>query len=235
MRGVASPLARAGVGRKGWPLLDARCAALLIVFLLAAATFAQAVLGAPGGPARSSGPSAELWQRVLDERSPQGAEAVPSPEDLFWTAVAHANLGRIEDSRRAFERLVEADPQRTSAAKILQQSRAALARDPADLEALNGVAFVAYAQGDFREAARMFREVVREDPHNPWPRSYLGFSLGKDGRIDEAVKVLEEGVRAFPKNEVLHFLLGLAYYEKGQVLRALLEMAKAPTAVRYFY
>jgi tetratricopeptide (TPR) repeat protein len=76
--------------------------------------------------------------------------------------------------------------------------------------------------------------VVRIDPTNPWARNYYGFSLGKGGRVDEAVRVLEEGTRLFPRNEFTHFLLGLAYYEKGHVIKALGELAKAPGAVRYF-
>lgn len=215
----------------GSHLLSAVC-----LLVLTALVFAQAVLGAPSvDPAASVGASAAIWERILSQRAPRPPKGEPSAEDLFWTGVAHANLGRIEESRKAFERLGRTDPERTSAAKILDHSRGILSRQPDDLEALNGVAFVAYAQGDFPEAARMFRAVVQHDPRNPWARSYLGFSLGKGGHIDEAVTVLEEGVRTFPKNEVLHFLLGVAYYEKGQVLRALLEMAKAPTAVRYFY
>ncbi len=218
--------------QSAWSAPRALATLLSVALVLVASVQAEA----PPRPATRGGSSSEaLWQQVVDENSGRASEKSDEErEALFWVAVATANLGRLEDSRKAFERLEAADPQRVTATRVAQTSRAILAQTTDDLVALNGVAFVAYAQGNYAEAARSFREVVRLDPHNPWPRGYLGFSLGKDGQLDEAVMVLQEGVRVFPENEVLHFLLGLAYYHKGQVLRAVVEMAKAPRAIRYF-
>ncbi|MDI6871645.1 MAG: tetratricopeptide repeat protein [Bacillota bacterium] len=209
----------------GWRAGGTALRLLLVVTVLTL----PVVAGGAVRPAEGAKSSPELWEVVLKEHGPRG-----DLESLFWVAVAHANLGRIEESRQAFQRLDTADPQRTAAVAIAEKSRARLVKEPHDLQALNGVAFLAYAEGNYAEAATGFREVVRLDPQNPWARSYLGFSLGKAGRIDEAVRVLEEGVRLFPDNEILHFLLGLAYYQKGAIVRALIEMAKAPRAVRYF-
>lgn len=178
--------------------------------------------------------SQQLWEKVLAENRVADVNTPEEREALFWTGVATANLGRIEESRRAFLDLDAADVERVTGARVAEWASLVLARDPGNLQALNGLAFVAYARDEYPEAARVFQEILRLDPHNPWVRAYLGFSLGKANRIDEAVKVLEEGVRRFPDNEVLHFLLGLAYYQKGLILRALVEMAKAPGAVRYF-
>ncbi len=221
--------ASAGFRRRGaWPRRGAVAVFLVLLALVATVlpvpgAFSENIAGRPA-PA-----SWQLWERVLREHTPQS-----NLRSLFWVAVAYANLGRIEESRQAFEELEQADPQRSIAEAIGNDSRAVLRQNAQDLRALNGLAFLAYAEGNYREAARHFETVVALDPQNPWPRSYLGFSLGKDGQLDEGVRVLEEGVRLFPENEILHFLLGLGYYQKGSILRALIEMAKAPRAIRYF-
>lgn len=223
-------------GRKA-PALSRRWPAGAFLFL-AAFVLLVSLAGAAGAPDPTTGSSPtasrDLWRMVLSEQQAIMDRDPEQPDSLFWAGVATANLGQIEESRRAFERLDRTDPWRTSALVIAEECQAALAKDPNDLRALNGLAFLAYAQERYAEAAASLQEVVRLDPGNPWPRSYLGFSLGKAGRLDEAVKVLEEAVRLFPKNEVLHFLLGLAYYHKGSFLKAVVEMAKAPRAARYF-
>lgn len=219
----------------GWSAAKVTLFALSLALLGSAAFLRPAAYGSSLPKKSPAVPgSFSLWQNVLEEHQRKLATGEEDPEDLFWAAVAQANLGQIEDSRRYFQRLDAVDPERTATERILQKVRVVLLRDAQNLQALNGVAFLEYARNDYLEAAKSFQEVVRRDPLNPWPRCYLGFSLGKGGRVDEAVRVLEEGVRAFPQNEVLHFLLGLAYYQKGAIVKALLEMAKAPTAVRYF-
>jgi tetratricopeptide (TPR) repeat protein len=204
-----------------------------VVSLLLAVAVASAVLPLPGAWSEdrrgSRPPSQALWEGVLRDNA-----AGSDPQSLFWAAVAYANLGRIEEARQAFERLDKADPARRVAEPVKAESRRLQADNPGDLRALNGLAFLAYAEGDYETAGKQFESVVALDPQNPWPRCYWGYSLGKSGRVNEAVKGLEEGVRRFPENEVLHFLLGLAYYHQGSYVRALLQMAKAPRALRYF-
>lgn len=177
------------------------------------------------------------WERLLSD-SQKAVRGDPSqdddPQDLFWLAVAAANLGRLDESTDSFRELQKADPERKVVHKLVADCRAVLSQDPDNLQALNGLAFVAYANEDFAQAASYFQQLVRIEPSNPWTRNYLGFSLGKSGRLDEAISVLEEGRRRFPDNEFTHFLLGLAYYQKGWVVRALGELAKAPRAIRYF-
>ncbi|MGE5552605.1 MAG: tetratricopeptide repeat protein [Betaproteobacteria bacterium] len=201
----------------------------MLSWFLAVSVFALPGAFAGSRLGRIAPASQGLWEEVLRENAPLG-----DPQSFFWLAVAHANLGQLEESRTAFERWDKADPQRKTTKLLVSESRALLAQDPGDLQGLNGLAFLAYAEGNYAEAINYFQSVVSIDEQNPWPRCYLGFSLGKNGQVNAAVKVLEEGVRLFPDNEVLHFLLGMAYYRKGLFARALLEMAKAPGALRYF-
>lgn len=189
---------------------------------------AQPAWGAGAEAWRDSGSSTARWDEVL--RQYQGREA----ESLFWRGVACANLGRLEESRQAFVDFETSAGREEASAEIARSSREGLSREPNGLRELNGLAFLAYDAQDYAGAVENFRRIVRLDPGNPWVRAYLGFSLGKAGRLDEGVAVLEEAVRLFPQNEVLHFLLGLGYYHKGQIVKALLEMAKAPRAIRYF-
>jgi predicted Zn-dependent protease len=91
-----------------------------------------------------------------------------------------------------------------------------------------------YSAGKYVSAADAFATVVSLDSDNPWSRCYYGYSLGKAGRIDAAVAMLEESVRRFPDNQQLRFLLGLGYYHKGSFFKAVKEMARARDAIMDF-
>ena len=188
----------------------------------------QAARGAGAEVWQDGGSSLVRWEEVL--RQHRGRQA----ESLFWTGVANANLGRLEESRQAFVEFQEVPGRGLAAVEIARWARSQLSVESDSLQALNALAFLAYDAGNYGEAVDSFRRIVQLDPGNPWARAYFGFCLGKAGRLDEGVAVLEEAVRLFPQNEVLHFLLGLGYYHKGQMIKALVEMAKAPRALRYF-
>lgn len=179
-------------------------------------------------------PSRPMWELLVEQNRAALAEAPKDAEVLFWYGIGLANLGYIKDAATAFDKMLKADTDRSIARSLEAASLRTLARDPSDLTAGNASAFLSYAAGDYAVAAQRFATVVALDPDNPWARCYYAFSMGKAGKIDAAVSFLEDSVRRFPDNKHLHFLLGLGYYHKGALLKAVKEMAQSGNVVTQF-
>ncbi len=69
--------------------------------------------------------------------------------------------------------------------------------------------------GRFEEAASAFDAIIGKDPSNAAALAGLGESLLSLGRLDEAIGVLERGVKAHAKHFDLRYLLGSAFYSKA--------------------
>lgn len=65
-------------------------------------------------------------------------------------------------------------------------------------------------QGDHERAARAFREVLLEEPHNDRAWSYLGISYAHLGRAAEAEAALSRALEIAPRNAEAWFHLGVA-------------------------
>ena len=81
-------------------------------------------------------------------------------------------------------------------------------------------------KGQAEEATRQYREAVRIKPDYPQGRINLGLALGQEGRSDEAIAQLREGLRLDP-NPDGHYLLGLALVQNGQIDEAIREFRQA--------
>jgi tetratricopeptide (TPR) repeat protein len=92
---------------------------------------------------------------------------------------------------------------------IVQLERAARRSDDAQIETLLVVALAAIARGD--EALDRLRRAIARRP--PFPPAFLEYAsqLGKIGRVDEAIAVLESGLALTPAApERYDVLVGLA-------------------------
>ncbi|MBI5672873.1 MAG: tetratricopeptide repeat protein [Nitrospirae bacterium] len=70
---------------------------------------------------------------------------------------------------------------------------------------------------EYEEAAHHYREAVRLNPKwmTPW-LNWASLSLSRK-KPDEAVQVLQDGLKANPESEELHLLLASAHSEQGQI------------------
>lgn len=203
------------------------------VTLLALASLGVALVIPSRGLAEPPGEKA-YWSELLRQVEGQLKEQPEEPELLFTYAVATANLGRLDDSVRAFRQLENL--QRLHGGREListEAYQALLAAHPDDLLLLNKLAFLYYAREEYGMASRFFRQACELDLSNEWPRNYLAYCLYRTGDLDGALAVLEEALTLNPHNSYTHLLLGLAYAEKGWYLKSLQELAKGRRALSH--
>ncbi|MDI3280916.1 MAG: tetratricopeptide repeat protein [Bacillota bacterium] len=205
------------------------------LILLALALVGAAFLPVPlRGLAEASGGEA-YWSELLREVEGQLKKQPEERELLFTYAVATANLGRLDDSVRAFRQLENLTrlPDGGGDPLSAEVYEAQLAAHPGDLLLLNKLAFLYYAREEYGAASRFFRQASQLDSSNEWPRNYLAYCLYRTGDLDGALSALEEALALNPHNSYTHLLLGLAYAEKGWYLKSLQELAKGRRALSH--
>ena len=93
--------------------------------------------------------------------------------------------------------------------------------------------------GRYDDASAEFRAALKLDPH--YVPAYVNGAdaLRQQGREEDAVRTLRDGIAAVPGNASLHHALGLAYVRAKQRPEALLELSRAaqlaPDSARYTY
>jgi tetratricopeptide (TPR) repeat protein len=106
----------------------------------------------------------EEGEAALDRAAPWCADSPPS--DTAWLrfqdarATNYLRRGRLEDARRAYERILDGNPELVARA------------DPRMLVAMNGLGLVLYDLGDFDESEEVFLDVIEQserslDPDHP--------------------------------------------------------------------
>ena len=93
-------------------------------------------------------------------------------------------------------------------------ARSALRHNPSLAHAHNNLAAVLFWTGaDLAEAERHCREALRLKPELPEIRANLGLVLKEQGRLDEALRAFDEGLRQSPNDATLHLSRGLMLQE----------------------
>ena len=95
-----------------------------------------------------------------------------------------------------------------------------VAKHPDCIEAYDGMAAVALQAGQFERVVKLSQQIVDLDPQNAGVRSRWARGLLGLGRPEEAVNVLEEERRLFPRAANSLFFLGRAYEQLGQFEKA---------------
>ena len=70
------------------------------------------------------------------------------------------------------------------------------------------------------EALALYRQLRREQPDNPVVLTKLGTALGKKGRFDESITMLNQAVALDPSDFVAHLNLGYSYAHKSRLAPA---------------
>jgi len=94
--------------------------------------------------------------------------------------------------------------------------------------ALNNLAYL-YAEnyGSKEEALELAMRDYRQDPANPAIMDTLGYVLVKNGRAEDAGKLLEKAVTLLPGNASVCYHLALAYQKLGKKDEAIDFLRKA--------
>jgi putative PEP-CTERM system TPR-repeat lipoprotein len=104
----------------------------------------------------------------------------------------------------------------------------ALARSENYVPALNNLAYL-YAEGygNSRDALRMAEAAYEREPGNPRVMDTLGYALIKNGRMDEAKRVLEKSAALLPKDPTILYHLALSCSRVGDRKQAAAQLRKA--------
>lgn len=111
--------------------------------------------------------------------------------------IAHYYAGRQDDAGAAFEE--------------------ALARDPQNIRAHYMLGLMhQYHTARHERASEHFAAVAQADPADPWTQFYLGLSLARGQRHDQAAAALERAVGIEPGNQAALYQLSLALRAAGR-------------------
>lgn len=197
---------------------------VLIAVLLQSGDFERGMALLGQGQSKAA---AELFSRATVAR-PQDARA--------WKAlgVAHATSGDYEAAEPAFARACALAPRLEDACYYHGRALYALNRFEASLEALKkaargakvdlGEAQALEALGRAAEAERAFQRALGGDPAAP---GAYGLFLVRQGRVDEAIPVLQSAVEKAPRMPEPRVYLGRALLEKGRIAEAAASLEQA--------
>jgi len=96
----------------------------------------------------------------------------------------------------------------------------ALQVNPRDLVAMSNLASLYEMSGDRERAASYQKRVIDHRRTNPYYRYELALRAFSGQHYDEAIGHLKFGIRKRPQEDRFCFLLGLAYFQKGDVKAA---------------
>jgi len=107
--------------------------------------------------------------------------------------------------------------------KAEEGARKALALDDnlAEAHAALGFAYVGFAPYNFSLGDRELRRAIELSPSSAIPHQYLGVSLAKQGRLDEALDEFLKARERDPLSSVIARLVALPYYLKRDYAQAL--------------
>lgn len=165
-----------------------------------------------------------------------------------WAAlgVAYASQGGMYDlAEPPFARACDLDPKLPDACYYQGRALYALDRFEASIQALEradrfypnswkirlGIAQALEALGRSAEAEKEFRGTLSLGKNSdPQPGVALGLFLVRQGRSEEAIRLLAEVLRAFPSCTEAHLHLGRALLEQDQIMQALPHLEQAAKA-----
>ncbi|MEJ5252852.1 MAG: tetratricopeptide repeat protein [Armatimonadota bacterium] len=111
-----------------------------------------------------------------------------------------------------------------------------LSRTPDNPLTLNNYAYtLAQANTRLDEAEAMANRALAAEPNNPIYLDTLGWIYYRQGRYVQAVQVLEQAVQDAPQEPELRYHLGMAYWMRGRLPEARVELRKAANLWRIRY
>jgi Flp pilus assembly protein TadD/predicted nucleic acid-binding Zn-ribbon protein len=98
---------------------------------------------------------------------------------------------------------------------------------PADLLSLAREAKHRFDQGQFREAEKLYQQILAKSPNNLYSLSNLGVVLFRNGKLKAAELTLKKAIALAPRDEFTHTTLGIVYYQQAKFDDALSELTKS--------
>jgi tetratricopeptide (TPR) repeat protein len=159
-------------------------------------------------------------------------EAPPDKRELILLAGRAAfnqAARRVQDTERAFKELLARYPDAPNVHyaygvfllidlpdAALDEFRRELQVSPANVPAMLQIAFEYIKRNDFENAKPYAQQAVEASPNLFATHNALGRVLLELGKIDEAIKELETGVKQAPDSPEMRFALARAYARAGR-------------------
>jgi len=102
-----------------------------------------------------------------------------------------------------------------------QSFRAALAKDPENSSAMNGLAFCLLNSGKVTAAKPYFEKILKAEPEATGAMNGLARCLKAENKVDEAIAVWEQMHKNFPGPNAAAVGLATTYLERGEHAKAL--------------
>jgi arylsulfatase A-like enzyme/Flp pilus assembly protein TadD len=168
------------------------------------------------------------------------AQRPRSPEVLVNLGSAQVGENLLNESARTFRQVLELEPDSDKACAGLgfvlarqgRQSEAvaafrkALAFAPDSRRAKQGLAAALAAGGQREEAEAAYRKELEQNPADAGAALALARLLYESRRYDEVVALMEATLRAGADLPDIHFALGNAHFQKGEISQASEEYAR---------
>jgi tetratricopeptide (TPR) repeat protein len=99
--------------------------------------------------------------------------------------------------------------------------RRALAKDPENLPAMNGLGFILLNSGKTASAKTYFEKYLKLEPDAAGPMNGLARCLKEEGKVDEAVALWEKMYKLYPGPNAAAYGLAQTYLERGENAKAI--------------
>ena len=186
------------------------------------------------------------WLQRADA-SAQAALALNDQLALGYAAQSHVRgqQGRYEESLQLAQQALRLDPSNlfalnTRGEVLIRMQRYAEAENsiaiarkmhPAERLFLDQLGLLRYRQGDNQGAEQLFRESISISPDAVHAYANLSMTLIRQGREDEALQVLQQGLQVRPNGQ-LYSNLGTALFSRGDYIGAAKAFEHAVSASR---
>lgn len=185
----------------------------------------------------------ETWLRRADAAAQRALQLEPT---LALSHVAHAyvlwNQGKREGALAEVEAALVLDPDNFFASigklnflNVMRRNEAArawgeamLQRFPTQRAFADELGILYFRQGDDKAAEQAFRLSIKLQPDSSRAYANLNGTLMRQGRADEALKVLQQGLQVRP-SAALYANLGLALFQRGDYVGAAQAYERAVT------
>jgi Flp pilus assembly protein TadD/septal ring factor EnvC (AmiA/AmiB activator) len=98
---------------------------------------------------------------------------------------------------------------------------------PAELLPLARQAKASFDQGKYKQAEKLYQDILAKSPNNLYSLSNLGVVLFRSGKLKAAELTLKKAIAIAPRDEFAHTTLGIVYYQQAKFDDALSELTKA--------
>lgn len=173
------------------------------------------------------------WKNVIHKRK-QKLEEKPNDYIIkYELAVAYSNLGEIKKATKLFKDLKKVKNRDQKLEELIQNYKGDLQNSEYDIREINFLAFAHYTADNYKQANKLFKEIVSLDPENIWSYNYLAVTQHELKKYSKAKESLEKSLD-IKDDEYTHFLLGVNYYKQGNLFKAFYHVRKGRKAANLF-